>query len=195
MKQNLSQYHIFYVTAECGSTSKAAQKLFISQPAVSKAIQKLEQSLNTVLFRREARGVTLTEEGTLLYSHVKEAFRSLSTAEQTLARQARPGNLPSSPGCQRYPLQIRAASLSPEIYPSLSPRQNHDLLSVYIPDAGTIAGKEDWTSDWWGARRRGRDMNFSLSSPSRTSLYPQKLTSPICLSAKTMGICFTPPHL
>lgn len=87
MKQNLSQYHIFYVTAECGSTSKAAQKLFISQPAVSKAIQKLEQSLNTVLFRREARGVTLTEEGTLLYSHVKEAFRSLSTAEQTLARR------------------------------------------------------------------------------------------------------------
>ena len=65
MEQNLSQYHIFYVTARCGNISKASRELFISQPAVSKAIQKLEQTLNTVLFRRGSRGVTLTEDGEL----------------------------------------------------------------------------------------------------------------------------------
>lgn len=87
MEQNLSQYHIFYVTARCGNISKASRELFISQPAVSKAIQKLEQTLNTVLFRRGSRGVTLTEDGELLYRHVREAFTSLEAAEQSLERK------------------------------------------------------------------------------------------------------------
>ena len=91
MEQNLSQYYIFYTAAQCGSISRASRELYISQPAVSKAIQKLEQSLNTVLFRREARGVSLTEEGRLLYRHVREAFHSLDEAEQTLARRKKLG--------------------------------------------------------------------------------------------------------
>ena len=60
MEQNLSLYRIFYMVANTGSISRAASELFISQPAVSKAVQKLEQSLNTTLFLRSSRGVSLT---------------------------------------------------------------------------------------------------------------------------------------
>lgn len=84
MNQNLSLYRIFYTTALAGNISRAAEELFISQPAVSKSIQKLEQSLNVSLFTRSSRGVQLTEEGELLLSHVKSAFQTLENAEHEL---------------------------------------------------------------------------------------------------------------
>lgn len=60
MNQNLSLYRIFYTVALTGNISHAADELFISQPAVSKSIRKLEQSMNTALFTRSSRGVQLT---------------------------------------------------------------------------------------------------------------------------------------
>ena len=45
MEQHLSQYKIFYEVAKAGNISKAAKELYISQPAISKAISKLEDSL------------------------------------------------------------------------------------------------------------------------------------------------------
>ena len=67
MEQNLSQYRIFYAVALAGNISKAAKELYISQPAISKSISKLEDSLHTTLFTRNSRGVQLTEEGQVLF--------------------------------------------------------------------------------------------------------------------------------
>ncbi len=86
MEQNLSLYRIFYTVAQTGNISKAARILYISQPAISKAISKLEENLSTPLFFRNSRGVTLTKEGELLYQHVKIAFHELDCAENELAR-------------------------------------------------------------------------------------------------------------
>ena len=49
MNQNLSSYWIFYTVANAGNISKAAKELYISQPAISKAISKLEESLGIKL--------------------------------------------------------------------------------------------------------------------------------------------------
>lgn len=84
MNQNLSLYRIFYATALAGNISKAADELYISQPAISQAIKKLEQALDTDLFVRSSRGVQLTEEGELLFSHVKSAFQTLEAGEHQL---------------------------------------------------------------------------------------------------------------
>lgn len=84
MIQSLSCYRIFYTVAKTGNISKAAKDLYISQPAISKSIQKLEESMNCELFRRSSRGVSLTEEGELLYSHVKVAFETLALGEDRL---------------------------------------------------------------------------------------------------------------
>lgn len=86
MEQNLSQYKIFFEVAKAGNISKAAKELFISQPAISKSISKLEDSLEVLLFTRNSRGVQLTEEGTLIFEHVKAAFEALSCGEQELKR-------------------------------------------------------------------------------------------------------------
>ena len=55
MNQNLSSYWIFYTVANAGNISKAAKELYISQPAISKSIQKLEDGLECKLFSRSSR--------------------------------------------------------------------------------------------------------------------------------------------
>lgn len=84
MNQQLSSYRIFYVVANTGNISKAARELYISQPAISKTIHKLEESLGCRLFSRSSKGVQLTEEGALFYEHVKSAFETLTVGEEKL---------------------------------------------------------------------------------------------------------------
>lgn len=86
MNNSLNLYHIFYEAAKCGNISGAAKVLFISQPAVSKAIQKLEESLGVPLLLRSSRGVRLTEGGELLFSQLDTAFRAISAGEEQLRR-------------------------------------------------------------------------------------------------------------
>lgn len=86
MNQNLSSYRIFYTVANTGNISKAAKELYISQPAISKSIQKLEESVGCKLFSRSSRGVVLTDEGALLYEHVSAAFETLNLGEEKLKR-------------------------------------------------------------------------------------------------------------
>lgn len=84
MISNLNNYVIFHTVAKAGNISKAANQLYISQPAISKAISKLEEELGTALFNRSSRGVTLTEEGQVLYEYVERAFDSLNMGEENL---------------------------------------------------------------------------------------------------------------
>lgn len=86
MEQNLNQYKIFYTVAEIGSISHAAEVLYISQPAVSKAVSRLEESLDCTLLKRNSRGVSLTDEGRLLFDRLKIAFEAISSAEERLKR-------------------------------------------------------------------------------------------------------------
>ena len=86
MEQNLSLYYVFHTVAKKGSISHAAKELYISQPAISKSIQKLEDNLNTTLFKRSSRGVTLTADGEILFQHTRDAFAALEEGEEILAR-------------------------------------------------------------------------------------------------------------
>ena len=52
MNQNLSSYRIFYTVANTGNISKAAKELYISQPAISKSISKLEENLGVIANKR-----------------------------------------------------------------------------------------------------------------------------------------------
>jgi DNA-binding transcriptional LysR family regulator len=64
---------VFYQVASQLSFSKAADTLFISQPAISRHIKSLEQQYHISLFERKGNSITLTEEGALLLEHVKKA--------------------------------------------------------------------------------------------------------------------------
>ncbi len=84
MEQNLSSYRAFYAVANTGNISHAANELYISQPAISKSIRRLEERLGVSLFYRTSKGVSLTQEGEILYTHVQKAFEELSQGEEQL---------------------------------------------------------------------------------------------------------------
>ena len=90
---DLELYRIFYFTAREGSISAAAKALYISQPAVSNSIRRLESQLGAPLFIRKPRGVELTKEASILYQHVKQAFFSLETGEQAFLNVLEEKNL------------------------------------------------------------------------------------------------------
>ena len=86
MKTKLDYYRIFYETARHASFSTAARYLYISQSAISQCIRQLEQDLNVTLFARSRRGVTLTNEGQLLFQKVDSAMQAIEQGETLLAR-------------------------------------------------------------------------------------------------------------
>jgi len=76
---------IFHAVADAGSLTHAGDSLHLSQSAVSRQIRALEESLNTTLFHRHARGLILTEQGELLF----EATRSINRRLETTAARIR----------------------------------------------------------------------------------------------------------
>ncbi len=82
---NLELYRVFYTVAKCGSLTRAADELFISQPAVSQAIKQLESQLGTTLFNRTHRGMELSEQGGKeIFGIVEKALAELDSAENRL---------------------------------------------------------------------------------------------------------------
>src|ERR1041384_1501244 len=75
---------IFHAVASAGSFTHAGQMLALSQSAVSRQISALEEEIMTPLFQRHARGLTLTDEGELLYGAVTDVLARLAQAEEAL---------------------------------------------------------------------------------------------------------------
>lgn len=137
MEQNLNLYQVFYEAANCRSFSVAAKKMYISQPAISKAISRLEESLGTVLFSRSSRGAILTREGETLYRYVEQALSALRTGEEQLQMSAsqKVSHLAigvSTMLCKYILLPVLKSFLeeNPNIQISISCQSTYDTLSL-----------------------------------------------------------------
>ncbi len=71
---------IFHAVADAGSLTHAGDTLHLSQSAVSRQVRALEESLNTILFHRHARGLILTEQGELLFDATRSITKRLDAA-------------------------------------------------------------------------------------------------------------------
>jgi len=91
MNQNLNYYKAFYMVAKYKNISKAADALFISQPAISKSLSRLEENLGCTLFSRTSRGVSLTADGEILYERIREAFAAIEAGEEELRHRTELG--------------------------------------------------------------------------------------------------------
>lgn len=84
---NLELYRVFYTVAKCGSLTRAAEELYISQPAVSQSIKQLETQLGVSLFNRTRRGMELSAQGgKVIFAEVERALALLKEAENRLAQ-------------------------------------------------------------------------------------------------------------
>lgn len=91
MENHLNAYQIFVTVARLGNISAASKELYISQPAISKAIANLEDSLGTTLFIRSSRGVRLTEEGEILYPQIATGLTAIRHGEEQLKAYTKMG--------------------------------------------------------------------------------------------------------
>lgn len=83
----LSPLYYFKVTAETGNVTRAAEILNISQPALSRAMTRLEASLGVALFLRQKGRITLSETGQNFYSFIAKAFEQIEAAENYIEQE------------------------------------------------------------------------------------------------------------
>lgn len=159
------QFHQFVTIAEQGSYRRAAEVLFIAQPALSVSMQKLEQEMGAQLFERSARGVTLTAAGTAL---LEDARRALFHADQArrsvrLVAHGEWGSLRLGfVGSATYALLPRTMPAFRQRYPDIevSLREDRtigllDMLRANVIDAALLRGPlaEDESLDSWVVER------------------------------------------
>lgn len=137
MQENLSLYHIFYIVGKTGNISLAAKELYISQPAVSRAVQKLEANLDTQLFKRSSRGVFLTADGRILFDKIKSAFELVAEGEDAIihnrSRKMPHLRLGTSTTLCRYVLLSRLKpyiSTHPQVRISISCQDTYQTLRL-----------------------------------------------------------------
>ncbi|MGB7158637.1 MAG: LysR substrate-binding domain-containing protein [Tepidisphaeraceae bacterium] len=84
MSLNLSHLAVFHAVADAGSVSRGAERLLVSQPAVSKQVKQLERAMNVALFERRPRGVVLTRPGEVLADYARRIFELADEAESAV---------------------------------------------------------------------------------------------------------------
>lgn len=85
---NTKQLRYFVAIAESGSFNRAAERLYIAQPAIGLQIRLLEEQLGVQLFVRHSRGVTLTPAGSKLYKYAMQIMQLIADAEQDIKNGA-----------------------------------------------------------------------------------------------------------
>ena len=85
MPLSLNQLAVFHAVAEAGSVTRGAERLMVSQPAVSKQLKEMQRDLGTPLLERDGRGVRLTGGGELLAGYARRIFALRDEAEAALA--------------------------------------------------------------------------------------------------------------
>lgn len=145
---SLDLYHVFYITAQERSFSKAAKKLYITQPSVSHAIKQLEDKMGVQLFIRNSKGVTITSEGKTLFDDIQQAFEIIHNTERKISelKNLKSGHVTigaSDSTCKHYLLPY--VQTFQDIFPSIQIRLQHgstpqilDKLTTGFIDIGII---------------------------------------------------------
>lgn len=151
------QLETFVQVVEAGSFNKAAEKLFISPPAVIKQINLLEKSLDVVLFVRTHRGLVLTEGGKSLYrdakyimQYCKEAVIRAQNAMKEVNHVIRIGTSPMTPAQTLihmwYPLQKLCPDMKFQLVPFVNTPENaREILKNLGQNIDVVAGIFDDT--------------------------------------------------
>ncbi|TDF95495.1 LysR family transcriptional regulator [Paenibacillus piri] len=131
----MDQYKVFYYTVKCGSITRAAQELYMTQPSASYAMKQLEEQLGVRLLVRKPKGVEMTEEGKVLFHFVEQAYglilageRKIDEMKSVLSGTIRLGASDSL--CKAYLLPFLAEfhRKAPEVRICLSHGKTEDIL-------------------------------------------------------------------
>lgn len=148
---SLYKLEVFNAVIDTGSFSAAADRLYMTQPAVSQHIHDLEAALGVRLFDRGARGVTPTAQGRILHTYARRIFDLLQEAENALVdvEQLESGGttLAATPGVSVYLLpdwigafRARYPRLTVSLQTGITPQVIADIMA-HRADVGFIEGE------------------------------------------------------
>lgn len=81
---DLKKYNIFYTVANSKNFTEASKKLYVTQSAVSQNIKAIEEQMGIVLFKRDKRNISLTDEGKRIYEHIDMAIKNINNASKII---------------------------------------------------------------------------------------------------------------
>src|SRR4028119_589645 len=131
---NINHLAIFHAVAEEGSLTRAAERLHVSQPAVSKQLRELEKSIGMALFHRLSKGVRPTEGGELVAGYARNMFALEAEAEHALSELR---------GLERGRLTVGASTtigtyLLPQVFAHFQQSYPHIELNLEIANTEEI---------------------------------------------------------
>jgi DNA-binding transcriptional LysR family regulator len=137
MEVNFELLNVFYNVAKIGNITKAANYLYVSQPAVTKSIKKLEDTLDITLFSRSRTGVTLTYEGKILFDYIEPHIKALinSGNKLTSIKDLNEGSITIGAGTAiTRMVLLPAITKFNEKYPNINIKIIHSISSNLIRD-------------------------------------------------------------
>ncbi len=129
---NLNSLKIFLEVANCKSFLEASNKLFITQPAVSRSVSNLEQELGVTLFYRANKGINLTPAGEVLLSYLNECKNLLDSCDRVLESMNDSENGEIVIGVQSHIVRNYLMSKMKHF------RQNHPKIKIILIDLSTV---------------------------------------------------------
>ena len=154
----LKDLHTLQTVAEVGSMAKAAERLALSQPAISKAVSDMEHALGASLLDRSARGVALTESGRLLVERTRIVFDEISQGVSDIEGLSDPTR-----GIVKIGTTEPVASVVSEIISRMASEYPRARYDVMISDLDTLIGElrqrtRDVIVARWAARPMADDL-------------------------------------
>lgn len=142
----LPALHTFWITAQCCNFTRAAEQLHITQGAVSRQIAGLESQLGYALFQRQARGLSLTEEGREWSVRTQQVFGLLGDALEQIGGRRQALQLKASTCVMRWllPRLLQWQQARPDVPVELTTtvaytvdfrREPFDAAVIYAPTA------------------------------------------------------------
>ena len=104
----LQQIRYVMEISRCGSISKAAQELYLTQPYLSSTLKDLENELHISIFSRSRKGITLTRDGQEFLRYAKTLLEQEERILELYTRHVRPLPFHLAVSMQRYPFVVKA---------------------------------------------------------------------------------------
>ena len=134
--------HLKYAVevARCGSINKAAEKLYVEPPNLSRAIKGLETSLGVTLFERSARGMVLTSDGEVFIRYAKNIMQQIDAVEELFSK--------GPVGKKRFSVSVTRTSYIADAFTSFSEKLDSDSrIELYYKETNSMRTIKNVISD------------------------------------------------
>lgn len=174
----ITQMQYFSMVCRFQSISKAAEQLFVSQPALSASLLDLEREIGFKLFERRSRGVLLTEEGRLLQQHVESVLKRYDLLQRSLSELSEHQNIlhvgfrPTSGENEFFALFKKYRQIQPDVRLRVNEMSNENpgiyledgLIDFLICPPGSMRG--EWQKKYQYRKVGEGNMQFYCGSES-----------------------------